>query len=73
MSGPAKGKKTVKNTTYIHIKGESKATVTHLDIEGDIKKIIKSGETTFIKGKKGGVFIALKKDMIKRAEKLYKK
>ena len=33
----------------------------------------KPGEITFIKGKPGGVFIALKKEMIKRAEKLIKK
>jgi hypothetical protein len=43
------------------------------DIEGKIGEIIKPGEISFIKGKPGGVFIALKKDMIKRAEKLVKK
>ena len=74
MSGPGYGKKTVKKTkVYIHEKGKSMASVTHLDIEGDIiSKIIKPGETSFVKGKKGGCFIALKKDMIKRAEKLLK-
>ena len=73
MSGPGIGKNKIKNITYIHEKGKSKATTTHLDIEGDITKIIKPGEITFIRGKKGGAFIALKKEMIKRAEKLIKK
>lgn len=70
MSGPATGKKRIKNIVYIHEKGKSLARITHMDIEGDIEKIIKPGEITFIKGKKGGAFIALKKEMIKRAEKL---
>ncbi len=74
MSGPGYGKKKLKDVKiYIHEKGKSGATVTHLDIEGkDISKIIEDGEITFVKGKKGGVFIALKKDMIKRAEKQLK-
>ena len=71
MSGPAEGKKLLRNVrVYIHRKGKSLATVTHIDIEGDIKKIINPGEITFIKGKEVGVFIALKKPMIKRAEEL---
>lgn len=50
------------------------ASVTHIDVESDeLSDIIKEGETTFVKGKKGGVFIALKKDMIKRAENIIKK
>ena len=73
MSGEALGKHKVKNKIFIHEKGKAGATVTHLDIEGYLAKIIKPGEITFIKGKPGGVFIALKKDMIKRAEKLIKK
>lgn len=73
MSGPAIGKKRIKNTVYIHEKGKALARITHLDIEGNIEKIIKPGEITFIKGKKGGVFIALKKEMIKRAESLIKR
>jgi len=73
MSGPGYGKKKLKGTIYLHEKGKSLARITHIDIEGlDISKIIKDGETTFVKGKKGGVFIALKKEMIKRAEKLLK-
>jgi hypothetical protein len=74
MAGPGEGKKLLKGLkVYIHEKGKSGATVTHLDIEGDISKIIKDKEITFVKGKKGGVFIALKKNMIGRAEKLIKK
>ena len=73
MSGPGIGKHKIKNILYIHEKGKSNARVTHLDVEGFIEEIIKPGETTFIKGKKGGAFIALKKNMIKRAEKLVSK
>ncbi len=71
MSGPGEGKKLLKGVkVYVHEKGKSGATVTHIDIEGaSISKIIKEGETSFVKGKKGGCFIALKKEMIKRAEK----
>ncbi len=71
MSGPGYGKHALKGVkVYVHEKGKSSARITHLDIEGDISKIIQPGEITFIKGKPGGAFIALKKDMIKRAEKL---
>jgi len=73
MSGPGYGKHRLKAKAYVHEKGKSQARITHLDIEGDISKIIKPGETTFVKGKPGGVFIALKKDMIKRAERLIKR
>lgn len=73
MSGPGYGKNKLKLKAYVHEKGKSLARVTHLDLEGDIGKIIKPGEITFVKGKPGGVFIALKKAMIKRAEKLIKK
>ncbi len=75
MSGPGEGKKLLKGIkVYVHEKGKSGAYVTHIDIEGDaISEIIKEGEVSFVKGKKGGVFIALKKDMIKRAEKFVKK
>lgn len=70
MSGPSYGKKKIKVNTYIHEKGKSEARITHLDLEGEISKIIQPGEITFVKGKEGGCFIALKKEMIKRAEKL---
>ena len=73
MTGRCYGKKRLKAQVYVHEKGKSFARVTHIDVEGDISRIIKDGETTFVKGKKGGVFIALKKDMIKRAERYLKK
>lgn len=73
MSGPGYGKHRVKAQVYVHEKGKSLARVTHIDVEGDVSKIIKPGEITFIKGKPGGAFIALKKDMIRRAENLIKK
>jgi len=36
-------------------------------------KVIKPKEATYAAGKKGGCFIGLKKEMIKRAEKIIKK
>ncbi len=75
MSGPGEGKiKLGKADVYIHLKGKSRATVTHVDIELDsLNDIIKPGENTYIGSKNGGVFIGLKKEMIKRAEDLAKK
>ena len=71
MSGPGEGKiKIGKADVYIHVKGKSGASVTHLDIElPELNAIIKPGESTYLGGKKGGVFIGLKKAMIERAEK----
>lgn len=73
MSGPGYGKHRLKAKVYVHEKGKSLARTTHIDVEGDISSIIRPGETTFVKGKPGGVFIALKKEMITRAERLIKK
>jgi hypothetical protein len=74
MSGAGEGKRLLKGIkVYLHEKGKSNARITHIDIEGDISEIIKEGEITFVKGKSGGVFIALKKQMIERAEKMLKK
>jgi len=75
MSGPGYGKHEIKGVkVYIHEKGKSLARVTHIDIESPvIAEIIKEGEITFVKGKKGGIFIALKKDMIERAERIIRK
>lgn len=71
MSGPAEGKRKIKVDAYIHKKGKSRARVTHIDIESQVlSRIIKPGEITFVKGKPGGVFIALKREMIKRVEVL---
>lgn len=75
MTGAGAGKILLRGAkVYIHEKGKSMASVTHIDIEHkDINKIIKPKETTFAAGKKGGCFIGLKKEMIKRAEKIIKK
>jgi len=75
MSGPGDGKILLgKANVYIHEKGKSNASVTHLDIELDaINEIIKPGEASFVGSKEGGVFIGLKKEMIERAEKIINK
>lgn len=75
MSGPGEGKiKLGKADVYLHVKGKSGATVTHIDIELDeINKILKPGESTYVGAKEGGVFIGLKKEMINRAEKIAEK
>lgn len=72
MSGPGEGKIKLKNVdVYVHLKGKSGARITHIDIESpEISKIIKTKEATYCAGKPGGCFIGLKKDMIKRAEKI---
>lgn len=71
MSGPGEGKiKLGKADVYIHLKGKSRATVTHLDIELDeLNDIIKPGENSYVGAKYGGVFLGLKKEMIERAER----
>jgi len=75
MSGPGLGKKFLgKANVYIHEKGKSLARVTHIDIElPELNKILKPKEATYVQAKQGGVFIGLKKEMIKRAEKELKK
>jgi len=75
MSGSGEGKMKIgKADVYIHEKGKSGASVTHIDIELDeLNKVLKPGESSFVGSKEGGVFIGLKKVMIERAEKLLKK
>lgn len=75
MSGPGEGKiKLGKADVYLHVKGKSNARITHLDIELDeINKIIKPGENSYVGAKEGGIFIGLKKEQIKRAEKYGKR
>lgn len=75
MSGEGEGKiKLGKADVYIHVKGKSNARITHIDIElEELNKIIKNKENSYVGGKGGGVFIGLKKEMIKRAEKLVEK
>ena len=72
MSGPSEGKiKLGKADVYLHVKGKSNAKITHVDIELDeLNKIVKPGESSYVQGKEGGVFIGLKKEMIERAESL---
>ena len=72
MSGPGYGKKLLgKANIYIHEKGKSLARVTHIDIElPELNEIIKPNEASYVQGKEGGVFIGLKKEMIKRAERV---
>lgn len=74
MSGPGYGKKLLgKANVYIHEKGKSSARITHIDIElPELNKILKPGESSYVQAKEGGVFIGLKSEMIKRAEKLLK-
>ncbi|MBS3090321.1 hypothetical protein J4433_00960 [Candidatus Pacearchaeota archaeon] len=72
MSGPGEGKKLLgKAKVYLHEKGKSNARITHIDIElEELNEIIKPGESSYVQGKEGGVFIGLKREMIKLAEKL---
>ena len=74
MSGPGEGKILLgKANVYIHEKGKSGATVTHVDIELDkLNEILRPGENSYVGAKEGGVFIGLKKEMIARAEKIAK-
>jgi len=74
MSGPGEGKiKIGKADVYVHLKGKSGASVTHVDIELDaLNEIIEPGENSYVGGKSGGVFIGLKKNMIERIEKKFK-
>ena len=72
MSGPAPSKIEIQGVkVYIHLKdSETKSRTLHIDIESpELNKIIKERERTYCGGKRGGIFIGLKKDMIKRAEK----
>ncbi len=75
MSGPAKSKIEIKNVkVYVHKKDPlTNSRIMHIDIESDeLNKIIKDKEATYCAGKPGGIFIGLKKEMIKRAEKFVK-
>ena len=75
MSGPGEGKiKIGRADVYVHLKGKSGAQITHIDVELDaLNDFIKPGESTYVGGKRGGVFLGLKKEMIKRAEAKAKK
>lgn len=71
MVGPHPAKYELEDArVYIHLKDEpSGTTVTHIDVEHPaLNEIIEPGESSFVGGKDGGVFIGLKDEMIKRAE-----
>lgn len=71
MTGPAASKKRIKNVkVYLHEKDVATGSrIMHIDIESpELNKIIKPKEATYCAGKAGGVFIGLKKEMLKRAE-----
>lgn len=69
MSGPCEGKIPLKGAkVYVHVKGKAGARITHIDVEHpDINRILKPKEATYAAGKAGGLFIGLKKEMLKRA------
>lgn len=73
MSGPAKSKIPIKVDAYVHLKdAQTNSKIMHIDIESDeLNEIIKPGESTYCAGKRGGVFIGLKKEMLERAKKKY--
>ena len=69
MTGPAPSKKKLKGcSVYLHKKdAATNSRSPHIDVEcPGINKYIKPGETTFAGGKKGGVFIGLKKNQLRR-------
>ena len=72
MSGPSESKIEIKGVkVYLHKKDPlTRSRILHIDIESpELNKIIKDGERTYCAGKLGGVFIGLRSEMIKRAEK----
>lgn len=75
MSGPHPSKVELEDAkVYIHKKDESSNSQNiHIDIEHpDLNEIIEPGENSFVGGKKGGVFIGLKNEMIDRAKDFVK-
>lgn len=76
MAGDHKSKKLLENAkVYIHNKDkETGSNNIHIDIEHEeLNEIIEPGENTFVGGKKGGIFVGLKDQMIDRAEKWLEK
>jgi hypothetical protein len=59
-----------KANVYVHYKdADTGARVTHIDIEcPELNDYIKPHEKTFAGGKKGGVFIGMKKNQINRTK-----
>jgi hypothetical protein len=72
MSGPAPSKIEIQGVkVYIHLKDtRTNSKTLHIDIESpELNKIIGERERTYCGGKRGGIFIGLKRKMIERAEK----
>lgn len=71
MTGPAESKIPIKAKVYLHDKDERTGSkIIHIDVESsELNKIIKPGESSYVGGKRGGFFVGLKKEMLKRAEK----
>lgn len=71
MAGPHRSKIELEDAkVYIHRKDEESGSQNiHIDVEHeDLNEVIEPGENTFVGGKKGGVFIGLKDEMIQRAK-----
>lgn len=76
MAGPHESKIELEDAkVYIHKQDkESNSQNIHIDVEHpDLNEIIESGENTFVGGKKGGVFIGLKEQMIDRAKQFVRR
>ena len=75
MTGPAKSKIPIKAKVYIHLKDKKTGSkIIHIDVESnELNKIIKPGESSYVGGKRGGFFVGLKKEMLKRADSYLKK
>jgi hypothetical protein len=70
MTGPAESKVEIEAKVYIHKRDPlTRSKIPHIDIESPVlNEIIKPGETTFVSGKEGGVFIGLRREMLARLE-----
>ncbi len=71
MAGPHPSKIELENAkVYIHKKDEDSGSQNiHIDVEHpELNEVIEPGENTFVGGKKDGVFIGLKNEMIDRAK-----
>lgn len=70
MTGPAKSKIEIPAKVYIHKRDPAtRSKIPHIDIESPVlNEIIKPKEATFASGKRGGVFIGLKREMLDRLE-----
>jgi hypothetical protein len=72
MTGPAESKIEIPAKVYLHKRDPlTRSKIPHIDIESPLlNEIIKPNESTFVSGKEGGVFIALKREMLVRLERL---